>query len=115
MLLLSTLAFYSAFANDIDLSEIFDIYRTTDALSITMAAGSNPFRLHLTADFTVGLLLFSMVVGVNFKITMFGIPFSVDYFTEKYARNTGYFENAMQSPRLSTEINQYRENEIPQI
>lgn len=52
-----------------------------DKLPVTIEIDNNSFEHKLTADFVLGLLIFSSLENIkqHFRIVMFGVPFTTDY------------------------------------
>lgn len=63
-----------ALSQDPELSKIFGV-TNEKALPVTVTISNNTFTHMLTNEFTVGLLLFSVVTTQNFHITLFGHNF----------------------------------------
>lgn len=70
-----------AIGKDEELSKVFGITKEMKQLPVDVVVGAQKFTHQLTLEVTMGLLLFSdpSVGKHDFKITMFGVPFTTDY------------------------------------
>lgn len=75
-----------------ELSEMFNIRTGTDTLHVTVTVGTKSFIHDLTREFAAGLLLFSKTANINFNVTMFNAPFTVDFLDEEN-NESGYVYN----------------------
>lgn len=70
-------------ANLVDrgLSQVFGITQNDDLLLVTVIINNQSFTHKLSQEFTIGLLIFSIVSYANFDIKLFGESFTTKYLT----------------------------------
>jgi len=71
-----------ALSKDQDLCQMFDVNTDVNKLEVTVTVGPQEFKHYLSAEFVCGLLIFSHVAKHDFKITIFGELFSIDYIVD---------------------------------
>lgn len=84
-----------------ELNRLYNINKD-DTLPVMITINNNPFGYKLSLDFITGLMLFSDISGYNFPITIFNIPFNLDYIKKN---NSSRYIKEIISDRYNFTIN----------